>query len=75
MTIIEEVGTQKELATLYSKMARIMGKVGTIEKRGYNSYNNYDCVTAEDIKEAIRPCVQKKISGFLAIEETTKRYG
>lgn len=62
MTIVEEVGTQKELATLYSKMARIMGKVGTIEKRGYNSYNNYDYATAEDIKEAIRPlCAEENI--------------
>lgn len=57
---IKEVGSQKELATLYSKVARVMGAVGMIEKNGFNNFHNYEYATAEDIKEALRPLCAKE---------------
>jgi|GEM_PF-1672664 len=59
---IDEVGSKKDLATLYSKVAKIMGKVGKIKKSGYNKYDDYEYATAEDIKEALRPlCAEENL--------------
>lgn len=57
---VEERGSKKDLATLYSKVARVMGQVGKIEKSGYNKYDDYEYATAEDIKEALRPLCAKE---------------
>jgi len=59
---IEENGSKKDLAILYSKVAKVMGKVGKIEKSGYNKYDDYEYATAEDIKEALRPlCAEENL--------------
>jgi hypothetical protein len=59
---IEKTGTQKELAILYSKIAKIMGSISTIEKTGYNKFDGYNYITAEDIKETLRPlCARENL--------------
>lgn len=60
LKVVEEVGNQEDLATLYNKVCSVMGNVGMIEKNGYNSYHNYEYATAEDIKESLRPLCAKE---------------
>lgn len=60
ITEIDEYGDKKDLAVLYSKVAKVMGQVGIIEKSGYNKYDDYEYATAEDIKEALRPLCAKE---------------
>ena len=45
----------KGKAALYAKLARVMGQVGEIEKRGRNSNFNYDFIRDVDVNNAIRP--------------------
>lgn len=40
--------------SLYAKLAEVMGEVGYVEKRGYNSFHGYKYVTEADLVEAVR---------------------
>jgi hypothetical protein len=52
-------------ATLYAKLARVMGKVQRIEKNGHNSFHNYDYATATDIYEGVRAALAEENVAFL----------
>lgn len=39
---------------LFSKLADVMAEVGYVEKRGRNTFHNYDYVTEADLVEAVR---------------------
>jgi hypothetical protein len=41
-------------AGLFAKIAAVMGEVGRVEKRGRNTFQNYDYVTEADLVEAVR---------------------
>lgn len=77
---IKETGNKKDLATLYSKVAKVMGKVGKIKKSGYNKYDDYEYATAEDIKEALRPLcaaenlwISSEVKGYSKKQVQTQR--
>ena len=39
---------------LYAKLAEVMGEVGYVQKRGRNTFHNYDYVTEADLLDAVR---------------------
>ena len=39
---------------LRQKLCRIMGELGYVEKRGRNTFSNYDYVTAADVAAVLR---------------------
>ena len=41
-------------AKLFSKMSKVMGRLDRIEKRGHNTFFNYDFVTSDDVLDAVR---------------------
>jgi hypothetical protein len=41
-------------ASLYSKIAKVMGEVGRVEKRGFNDFHKYAYATEADLVEAVR---------------------
>ena len=44
----------KDQAGLFKKMSGVMGRLDRIEKRGHNTYFNYDFVTSDDVLDAVR---------------------
>jgi len=40
---------------LFAKLAKILGTVGRVEKRGHNDFHKYDYATESDIVDEIRP--------------------
>jgi hypothetical protein len=51
--------------TLQQKLAKIMGELGQFEKKGYNSFQKYYFVRAEDVTGAISPKLAK--AGILLV--------
>lgn len=39
---------------LYAKLAEVLGEVGYIQKKGFNSFHKYKYVTEQDLVEAVR---------------------
>lgn len=59
-------------ATLYAKLAKVMGKVNRIEKTGENAHFKYNYVTDADVADAVRSALAEEKVAFLAdmIEDT-----
>ena len=47
-------GEPEQVSSLYSKLAAVMRDIGYVEKRGHNSFHNYDYVTEADLVDAVR---------------------
>lgn len=45
---------EKKDTGLYQKLAEIMGDIGRVEKRGYNSFHNYHYVREGDLTDVLR---------------------
>lgn len=59
--------------TLAGRIAAVMGEVKRLEKTGFNSYFKYKFVTAEDVKDLIRPLLAKYgIAIFPAMGEVSQ---
>lgn len=48
------INVNQDKASLYKKIAKVMGKVERIPKRGRNSFHNYDYVTESDLVDSAR---------------------
>lgn len=67
-------GSQEDFASLISKIASVMGRVRKIEKKGHNSYHDYDYVREEDIVNEIRRHLAKEnIVVLSSIKELEKQ--
>ena len=53
----------KAMASLYAKMAKVMGDIERLPKSGHNSHFKYDYATESDIADAIRPLLAKYVVG------------
>lgn len=53
-------------ASLFSKMARVMARLGRIEKRGHNTRFNYDFVSSDDVADAVREALAAENLAFFA---------
>lgn len=47
-------------AALFKKMSNVMAHLDRIEKRGHNSFFNYDFVTSDDVLDAVRKAMVKE---------------
>ena len=47
-------------ASLYAKMARVMGMLNTVAKNGYNEFQKYKYVTSGDMYDAVRKAMAKE---------------
>lgn len=65
----DSISTPNSKARLYAKVAAVMADVKRLEKRGTNAHFKYDFVTAEDVKDLIRPLLAKhQLALFPTIE-------
>lgn len=51
-------------ATLFKKMSNVMAQLDRIEKRGHNTFFNYDFVTSDDVLQAVRKAMAKEGLAF-----------
>jgi len=51
---------QNSRATLYAKLARVMGEIGELEKRGYNENFRYQFIRDADVANALRPLLARE---------------
>jgi len=51
---IKTEGDRQDAASLISKLARVMGRVGRVQKSGHNKYHGYDYATESDIVQEVR---------------------
>lgn len=51
---MSSVNVNKDKATLYKKIAKVMSKVERVPKNGYNSFHKYQYVTESDLVESAR---------------------
>lgn len=56
----------KDMATLYAKMARVMGKMTRVQKDGENTFHNYKYATADDVADMIRAAMAEEKIAFFA---------
>jgi hypothetical protein len=56
----------KTQAKLYAKLARVMGKMERIEKRGWNDFHNYEYVEDADVLDAVRQALADEKIAFFA---------
>lgn len=47
------------MSKLYKKIHAVMNEIGTISKKGYNSFHKYKYATEADYVEALRPLLKK----------------
>lgn len=60
--------------TLAAKLARVMGRVGWVEKRGQNTAQNYAFVTEADVLNTVRPLLAEEgIAVIPTVEKLTFR--
>ena len=59
-------GTQEQQAQLFAKLARAMGKLERLPKRGHNDHFNYDFVTVADVADAVRKALAEEGVAFFA---------
>jgi len=64
--LITHQADPKAQAALFAKIAKVMGKLGRIEKRGHNAHFNYDFVTDSDVSDAIRTALASENVAFFA---------
>jgi hypothetical protein len=62
-------------ATLYAKLARVMGKINRIAKSGYNEHFKYPFATDADIADAVRGALAEEKVAFLVNMLEPKREG
>lgn len=46
-------------ASLFRKVAQVLGEIERVPKHGHNSYYNYDYATESDLVETVRPALSK----------------
>lgn len=54
------------IATLFAKLARVMGKIETIPKDGRNEFYKYDYATASSVSHSIRKLLSEEKVAFFA---------
>lgn len=54
------VQTQDKRSTLYAKLARVMGQIGELEKKGRNQSFNYSFIRDVDVANALRPLLSEQ---------------
>lgn len=59
------VPTAESKATLFRKLANVMGKIGRIPKAGENTFHHYTYATASDVADAIRKAMAEENIAFL----------
>jgi len=57
-------GDPKALAGLYTKIAKIMGEMTRLPKRGHNDFHHYAYVTQEDVYDVVRKALAENKIGF-----------
>lgn len=63
----------QDKATLYKKLAAVMGDLSRIEKTGKNSFHGYEFATDADISDAVRPVLAKHgIALFVSMIESSR---
>jgi len=65
--------TAKDQASLYTKLAKVMGSLTRIPKSGHNTHFNYDFVTDTDVSDAIRKALAKEGIAFFASMREVQR--
>jgi hypothetical protein len=61
-------------AGLFRKIAEVMGEVGYVEKRGRNTFHNYDYVTEADLVDAVRgKLAERKVALIPSVESIAER--
>lgn len=60
------VEINKDMATLYAKMARVMGKMTRVQKDGVNDFHHYKYATADDVADMIRAAMAEVNLAFFA---------
>ena len=62
-------------AKLYAKLARVMGKLGSISKEGHNASFGYDFIRDVDVNNALRPLLAEEgvaiLVGMESVEQDT----
>jgi len=53
-------------ASLFAKLARVMGKLERLPKRGHNDHFGYDFVTIADVADAVRKALAEEGVAFFA---------
>lgn len=56
----------KDMATLYGKMAQVMGEVGSVAREGTNSYFKYKFQRSDDVYNAVRTAMAAQKIAFIA---------
>lgn len=69
----EQQANPNPKARLYAKIANVMADVKRVEKRGRNDHFKYDFVTAEDVKDLVRPLLAKHGLALLPTIEGMER--
>jgi hypothetical protein len=63
----------KDMATLYGKMAIIMGIVGSVARDGTNAHFNYKFQRSDDVYNAVRKAMaEQKIAFFCSMTEVSR---
>lgn len=58
---------------LFGKLAKVMGKLERLPKRGHNAHFNYDFVTDGDVSDAVRRALAKEgIAFFASLDSITQ---
>lgn len=66
----------KDMATLYAKMAQVMGEVGSVARDGTNSYFNYKFQRSDDVYNAVRVAMANhKIAFFVSMVDVHQETG
>lgn len=61
-------------ASLYAKLARVLGKIHRVPKRGRNDFHKYDYATAADVLDTARMLLaEEHVFIFANIEEVTRK--
>lgn len=59
--------------TLFAKLAKVLGEVGRVEKRGYNEHFRYAYVMESDLADAVRDKLAAAgICVFFSVEDVTR---
>ena len=63
---MEETRHDVQASELYAKLARVMGRLDRIPKRGHNTYFDYDYVLDGDVTDAVREALAAEKVALLA---------
>jgi hypothetical protein len=63
-------------SVLYSKLAKIIGEIARVPKRGRNEFHKYDYVTEADLLDAVRAKLSEAgVAYFFSVDSATVRPG